>query len=253
MRYTRMHGAGNSFVILENLHGELSGEDLGVLALRICDPESGPGADGMIVVTPGEGDEDFTMLFYNADGSKGEMCGNGARCVARYGVEHGLVRDPEKIRFRATAGEITARRIDEENFEVRLNDPSVIDLHRLAQSDAGLMPCSYVELGDPGIPHAVIQLPEWDTWDTDRLRAHDLYLQHLGPLALRLDQQARHLHRDTVPQHRLALLIPLLFRLHETHVTQCGRVDRNTSHDDLLSKRGGGGPSTAPVTGDYAP
>ena len=124
MRYTKMHGAGNSFVILEDLHGELSGEDLSVLALRLCDPKTGPGADGLIVLSPPAADEDFSMLFYNADGSKGEMCGNGARCAARYGVEHGLVRDPEKIRFRATAGEITARRIDGDSFEVRLNDPA---------------------------------------------------------------------------------------------------------------------------------
>ena len=158
MRYTKMHGAGNSFVILENLRGELAGEDLGVLALRICDPGRGPGADGLIVVMPPEGDEDFSMLFYNADGSTGEMCGNGARCVARYGVARGLVREKDHIRFRAAAGEITARRIDEETYEVRLNDPSVIDLCRLAESDAGLVPCSYVELGDPGIPHAVVRV-----------------------------------------------------------------------------------------------
>ena len=56
-------------------------------------------------------------------------------------------------------------------YRVRLNDPSVIDLHRKARIDGEDYDCAYVELGDPGIPHAVIQLPEWDTWDTDRLRA----------------------------------------------------------------------------------
>ena len=94
-------------------------------------PPTGPGADGLIVVLPGEPGVDFAMLFYNADGSLGEMCGNGARCVARYAVEHGLSPDPEHIRFQATAGLITARRIDRERYEVRLPDPSVIDLHRV--------------------------------------------------------------------------------------------------------------------------
>ena len=60
MRYTRMHGAGNSFVLLENLHGELQGEDLGGLALRTCGLAD---ADGMIVIVPAPGDEDFGMLF----------------------------------------------------------------------------------------------------------------------------------------------------------------------------------------------
>ena len=170
MRYTKMHGAGNSFVILESLHGELTGEDLSVLALRLCDPSRGPGADGMIVLAPPAADEDFSMLFYNADGSTGEMCGNGARCVARYGVEHGLSRNPEQIRFRAAAGEITARRIDGVNFEVRLNDPSVIDLCRPAESDAGTVLCSYVELGDPGIPHAVVRVFDDVFTDLDSLR-----------------------------------------------------------------------------------
>ena len=103
MRYTKMHGAGNSFILTENLHGELEGKDLSILALRLCSPDSGPGADGMIVVSPAREDADFGMLFYNADGSLGEMCGNGARCIARYGVEHGLAADPENIRIRTTA------------------------------------------------------------------------------------------------------------------------------------------------------
>ena len=130
MRYTKMHGAGNSFLILECLRGEQKGEDLRDLALRLCSPHSGPGADGMIVILPASEDADFAMLFYNSDGSVGEMCGNGARCVARYAVEHGLSPDPENIRFRATAGMITARRIDQTRYEVRLPDPSVMDLLR---------------------------------------------------------------------------------------------------------------------------
>ena len=82
MRYTKMHGAGNSFVLTEDLRGELRGEDLHVLALRLCDGKSGPGADGLIVLRPAEGDEDFSMLFYNADGSMGEMCGNARSSAA---------------------------------------------------------------------------------------------------------------------------------------------------------------------------
>ena len=170
MRYTKMHGAGNSVVILENLRGELEGEDLRVLALRLCSRETGSGADGMIVVAPASAGDDFDMLFYNADGSLGEMCGNGARCLARYGVEHGLVRDPEAIRFRATAGRITGRRISREQYQVRLNDPSVVDLHRPASVDGETVDCAYVELGDPGIPHAVVLASPADFEELDALR-----------------------------------------------------------------------------------
>ena len=170
MRYTKMHGAGNSFVLTEDLHSELKGEDLSVLALRLCSAATGPGADGMIVVIPVEGEEDVGMLLYNADGSLGEMCGNGARCIARYAVEHGLARDPGHIRIRATAGLVYGRRITREQYEVRLNDPSVVSLHRAAEAAGRVYDCAYVELGDPGIPHAVVETELSAFTDIDALR-----------------------------------------------------------------------------------
>ena len=173
MRYTKMHGAGNSFVITENLRGQLQGEDLSILALRLCDGKTGPGADGLIVLVPAE-HADFGMLFYNSDGSPGEMCGNGARCIARYGVEHALVRDTESIRVQTAAGLVTGRRITQELYQVRLNDPSVIDLHRAAEGED----CAYVELGDPGIPHAVVEVGPEAFEDPDALRERGRTLRH---------------------------------------------------------------------------
>ena len=169
MQITKMHGAGNSFLVAEDLHGELQGEDLSGLALRLCDPGRGPGADGMIVLVPAA-DADFGMLFYNSDGSSGEMCGNGARCVARYGVEHGLSPDPADIRIRATAGLVTARQVEGEIYEVRLNDPSLVELHRPAEALGKLWDCAYVELGEPGLPHAVLEVPASAFDDPDALR-----------------------------------------------------------------------------------
>ena len=177
MRYTKMHGAGNSFILTENLHGELQGEDLSVLALRLCSPLTGPGADGLIVLIPAR-DADFGMLFYNADGSLGEMCGNGARCLARYGVEHGLARDPQRIRIRATAGLVLARRIDAERYEVRLNDPGLIELHRPAFDGQREISCAYTELGNPGIPHAVVGVGPEDFRNLDTLRERGRALRH---------------------------------------------------------------------------
>ncbi len=168
-----MHGAGNSFILTENLRGELKGEDLSGLALRLCHPETGPGADGMIVLVPAA-DADVGMLFYNDDGSTGEMCGNGARCLARYAVEHALARDDQDVRILAPAGLVHARRIDRELYEVRLNDPSVVDLHREAEGEE----CAYVELGDPGIPHAVVEVPLSAFDDLDALRGRGRALRH---------------------------------------------------------------------------
>ena len=170
MEMIRMNGAGNSFFVLEDPEGELRRRGPGALARQLCRPEEGEQTDGMIVIIPAEGDEDFGMLFYNADGSLGEMCGNGARCAARYGVEHGLVCDDQQIRFLATAGEIRGRRITEDLYEVRLNDPSVVDRHRLAVTPDDTVPCCYVELGSPGIPHAVVRVGPEAFEDLDALR-----------------------------------------------------------------------------------
>ena len=169
MRITKMHGAGNDFVIVNNLAAQIPPERFPVLAQKLCAPHTGIGADGMMVVVPAEKGGDFGMRFYNKDGSLGEMCGNGARCICRYGFENGLAGETQRVE--TTAGLVVGERVDARHYRVRLNDPSVIDLHRRLQIDGEDYDCAYVELGDPGIPHAVIQLPEWDTWDTDRLRA----------------------------------------------------------------------------------
>ena len=178
MRYTKMHGAGNSFILTETLRGELQGKDLDILALRLCSPETGPGADGLIVLVSSGDEADFGMLFYNSDGTLGEMCGNGARCLARYGVEHGLAPDPGFIRIQTTAGLVLGRRITEDQYEVRLNDPSVVHLACDAETGSGIINCSYVELGSPGIPHAVLLGTQDDFQDLDLLRERARALRH---------------------------------------------------------------------------
>lgn len=176
MRYGVMDGAGNSFVLIEEPRGENhKGEDLSVLALRLC---ARFGVDGLIAVRPGAPDADLGMLFYNADGSLGEMCGNGARCIARWAVERGLAADPEDIRIRATAGLVRARRVSRELYEVRLNDPSVIEPRCEAPVPGGTERCAYVELGAPGIPHAVVEVGPEAFDELDALRERGRALRH---------------------------------------------------------------------------
>jgi diaminopimelate epimerase len=88
MRFTKMHGVGNDFIVFEP--GEVEGADLPSLARRACDRHFGVGADGMLV--PGPSDvADLRMVYLNSDGSPSEMCGNGLRCLARYAKDRGLV------------------------------------------------------------------------------------------------------------------------------------------------------------------
>jgi diaminopimelate epimerase len=88
MRFTKMHGCGNDFLIFDP--GEVEGADLPDLARRAGDRHFGVGADGILVPTPSEV-ADLEMVYFNSDGSPSKMCGNGLRCLARYAKDYELV------------------------------------------------------------------------------------------------------------------------------------------------------------------
>ncbi len=160
MRFTKMQGAGNDFILVENLDGSIDPAEYPRLAARLCQRRLSVGADGFMVIEPPRAGGDVRMAFFNSDGSAGEMCGNGARCISRYAVEHGFGRGGE-VAVETTAGLVTGRRVSKRMYTVRLNDPSVIDLHREVEVDGARYDCAYLELGDPGIPHCVAL---WDGW-----------------------------------------------------------------------------------------
>ncbi len=87
MRFTKMHGAGNDFIIMDP--GEVEGVNLPDLARSVCDRHFGVGADGILVPAPSEV-ADFEMVYLNSDGSTSEMCGNGLRCLVRYARDYEL-------------------------------------------------------------------------------------------------------------------------------------------------------------------
>ena len=119
MTYFCMNGAGNSFVVLDVRGKSL---DFPALARELC---ARCHADGLIAL--GNSDKaDFKMIFYNADGSLGEMCGNGARCICRFAYDRGIAG--ERMVFEATAGLVKGWRVDENQYRVALNLPSVLDL-----------------------------------------------------------------------------------------------------------------------------
>lgn len=163
MKFTKMHGAGNDFVIINTLTESIDLDAAPLLARTLCSRRTGIGADGLMLAAPAQGDADYRLLFYNSDGSLGEMCGNGARCIARYGYEHGLAGKTQRIE--TTAGLVTGERMSETLYRIRLNAPSFIDLHREAEG----IDCAYIELGCPGIPHAVLIKNDWDEMPVDEL------------------------------------------------------------------------------------
>ncbi len=167
MRFFKMHGAGNDFVILEDMDAALPLARVPALTRTLCARHTGVGADGLMLVVPAEKGGDYGMLFYNSDGSLGEMCGNGARCICRYGYERGLAGDTQRVE--TTAGIVIGRRIAPSHYRIRLNDPSVLDLHRRVTACGREYDCTYLELGSPGLPHAVVLLDGWAQYGRDTL------------------------------------------------------------------------------------
>ena len=168
MNFTKMHGAGNDFVILETASREPDMARLSALAKKLCARRTSIGADGLMVVAPARGDGDYRMIFFNADGSEGEMCGNGARCICRYGYEHGLAGETQRVE--TISGLVVGQRIDKTRYRVRLNSPSLIDLNRRCTVEGQAVAAPYLELGVPGLPHAVVACPELESADPEALR-----------------------------------------------------------------------------------
>ena len=176
MKFWKMNGAGNDFILLNNLEEHLPAEQFPQIARTLCERHLSIGADGLMVVDAPTVGGDYKMLFFNSDGSVGEMCGNGARCICRYGYENGLAGESQTVE--TTAGMITGRRINQRLYKIRLNDPSVIKLDAAIEVRGVRYACSYVELGNPGLPHAVIPYAGLHGADENELRELGRQMRH---------------------------------------------------------------------------
>ncbi|MGM9550400.1 MAG: diaminopimelate epimerase [Faecousia sp.] len=147
MKVCYMNGAGNDFMVID---ARGLSPDFPKLARDYCKIT---GADGFMAVDFSD-QADFRLHFYNSDGTRGEMCGNGARCICRFAYDMGIAG--AEMTVQTDAGLVPGWRLDENQYKVRLNNPSVLDLNRKGD-------VAYVELGNPGVPHAVAEY-RGDLW-----------------------------------------------------------------------------------------
>lgn len=157
MNVWHMNGAGNDFMVLDARGLTL---DFPALARDLC---ARTGADGFMALDHSE-TADFRLHFYNSDGSRGEMCGNGSRCICRFAYDNGIAG--ERMTIETDAGLVYGQRLTESEYRVQLTVPTDLDLNR----KAGV---AYVEVG---CPHAVVEVPGlcWDDRQTLRERAKAL-------------------------------------------------------------------------------
>lgn len=180
MKFTKMQGIGNDYVYVNCFQEKI--ENPSELAKKISDRHFGVGSDGLILICPSD-KADFEMKMYNADGSRGEMCGNGIRCVAKYVYDYGLT-DKKQISVETLGGikylDLTVENgkavlvkvdmgspiLEPELIPVKAEGRSVVDASIIAGGAEYKMTC--ISMGNP---HAVIF---WDGIDS-------MEIEKIGP------------------------------------------------------------------------
>jgi diaminopimelate epimerase len=173
IKFTKMHGAGNDFVVIDNLDGrlDLTTEQIAFL----CDRRFGVGADGLLLLEKGPTEElDAQMVYYNADGSRAEMCGNGARCFTSFALAHQLGLDG-RLKFRTDAGDMEG--IAENGIITVQMTPAVeTRLSLRINLDSGPATVHYT---DTGVPHVVKFVEDIESVDIkpegSELRFHNAF------------------------------------------------------------------------------
>jgi diaminopimelate epimerase len=171
LRFTKMDGAGNDFILIDNRAGDV---DLNRSQIaRLCDRHRGIGADGVLLLENPSDHADFRMRYFNADGGEAEMCGNGARCFARFAQK--MAGTEGKISFETPAGVISAQ-VAGDLVTLQMTEPA--DL-RLSVPLSVASQKRMVHFINSGVPHVVVpvaQVGDVDVWgEGSAIRHHEAF------------------------------------------------------------------------------
>lgn len=155
MEFWKINGNGNDFIVIDMLAAQKSPAELATLARRLCRRRASIGADGLLVVEP-SANAHFRMRLFNADGSEAEMCGNGARCIARFACERGIA--PAEMTFETLAGVMRAR-VEGSFAEIDLGEQSFAPewIDRQLTMDGAVFRSCFLWVG---VPHLVLFVAE---------------------------------------------------------------------------------------------
>ena len=172
--FTKMNGSGNDFIIIDNRHGQVTTDDQLEWARQLCRRKFSVGADGILFIEPSD-KVDFKWQFYNADGSRADMCGNAARCVARFAYLNQVA--PPKMAFETGAGLIRAEVLDE-RVKVRMVDPTDLTTDVALSIDGNKWKGHFT---NTGVPHYVIETDDVEAVSMDRLAPQIRYHDQFAP------------------------------------------------------------------------
>lgn len=169
-----MNGGGNDFVIFDNRKKTLP-EDYSALAKKICHRKFSVGADGLLVLEEAP-PYDFRMVYYNADGSRAEMCGNGARCIARFATL--LKAAQPKMKFETDSGPVSAE-VGEALVRVTLGTPKDLRLDfPLKLDEQKELNASFI---NTGVPHVIVMVSDTEKISVQELGQKIRYLKDFAP------------------------------------------------------------------------
>ncbi len=152
--FVKMHGAENDFIIVDNRFFRFSDAELSALAAAWCPRRTGIGADGLLALAPAEVPaHHYRMRYFNADGSRATMCGNGARCLARFAHDAGIEANP--LQFESDAGVYRAELLGGAHPKVRLYVPPPEDYAASVHLEASAPQPVVVDYVWTGTEHAV--------------------------------------------------------------------------------------------------
>lgn len=205
MKFTKMQGLGNDYVYVNCLKEKV--ESPSEMARRVSDRHFGVGSDGLILICPSEC-ADFEMKMYNADGSRGEMCGNGIRCVGKYVYDYGLTDQTEisvetlggikHLSLTVEEGKVALVKVDmgspifvPEQIPVKVEGNHAVNIPISVDGDEYRMTC--ISMGNP---HAVVYLDDIQNMEIEKIGPK---FEHHSCFPNRVNTEfARVLDRETV-------------------------------------------------------
>ena len=152
--FTKMSGSGNDFIVIDNRDGLLRGLDPSNLARQICARRTSVGADGMLSVEPPDGEAHFRMRYFDADGTENTMCGNGARCLARFAYLEGIA--PQSMSIETPAYTVRAIALEDGRVEIEMGDPEDVKLDLFLHLNGDTYEVHYIHTGVPHIVYYVL-------------------------------------------------------------------------------------------------
>lgn len=173
LNFTKMNGAGNDFVMVDNRDLRYALDKAAIA--RLCDRHRGIGGDGLIAVEPATDGADFKMRYYNADGGEAEMCGNGARCFARFASK--VANKTGSIRFETLAGVIGAELIGDQ-VRLAMSAPHSLAMGTELNVDGDKLKVHFL---NTGVPHAVVFVDDLEKTEVFRLGRALRYHEHFAP------------------------------------------------------------------------